>query len=89
MPLGLREVVRRLGYHRATEATISAFEDNRHRFIELTLWLDENLPDGREKTNSLDNLQQSLFWANASVAYTDRSEKPPLPVDMPPGHYMD
>jgi len=68
MALGLQEVVRRLGFHPATERTIPIFEENRHRAIEYALYLDETLPEGIEKDNAMRALQECAMWSNAAVA---------------------
>lgn len=86
MSLGIQEIVRRLGYHPATSDTVPVFEKNRHLFIELSLFLDETLPEGREKAESQTCLQNSLMWANAAVACNSGSGEDPLPRHMPPGH---
>lgn len=86
MALGLLEIVKRLGYHRGTATTMPIFEENRHRFIELALYLDETLPESREKSLCLTGLQQDLMWANAAVAIHLSPTELPLPENMPPGH---
>jgi len=86
MALGLREVVRRLGYHRPTARTIPVFEENRHLAIELMLHWDENLPEGFEKDQCLLRLQEALMWANGAVACNTGPGEDPLPHSMPPGH---
>lgn len=78
MALGLREVVRRLGFHPATPQTIPVFEENRHRAIEYAMYLDETLPDGVEKDNAMRSHQVTAMWANASVACNS-----PLEIDNP------
>jgi hypothetical protein len=84
MALGLLEIVKRLGYHPGTPTTIPAFEDNRHRFIELALHMDETLPDSREKSLCMTSLQEALMWANAAVAIHLSPTELPLPEQMPP-----
>jgi hypothetical protein len=86
MALGLREIVRRLGYHPATPATVPEFEQNRHLAIELALHWDENLPEGREASLAQTHLQTALMWANAAVACGTGPGEDPLPHSMPPGH---
>lgn len=86
MPLGLQEIVRRLGYHPATSETVPVFEENRHLFIELAIYLDETLPEGREKASAQTCLQNSLMWANAAVACNAGPGEDPIPHHMPPGY---
>jgi hypothetical protein len=86
MPLGLREIVRRMGYHPATSETVSVFEEIRHRFIELALWMDENLPEGREKAEMQTQLEYAEFNAIGAVARNTGPGTDPLPNRMPPGY---
>jgi hypothetical protein len=86
MALGLREIVRRMGYHQPTSRTIEVFEDIRHRFIELALYLDEELPESRDKVRCQDALEDALTRAIASVARKAGPGEDPLPREMPPGH---
>ena len=83
MALGIEEIVRRFGFRRPTARTISAVEENRHRVIEYALYLDETLPDGREKDLALTALQQCAMWANYAVTH-DHSPEDELPHDLPP-----
>lgn len=86
MALGLLEVVKRLGHHQPTGATITVIEENRHRFIELMLYLDETLPDSRETSLCLTAVQEALQWANSAVVIHSSPVELPLPHEMPPGH---
>jgi hypothetical protein len=81
--LGLREIVRRLGYHPATPATIPLFEANRARAIDLALYWDETLPPSREASLAQTHLQNALMYANGAVALHTPLEHP-LPENMPP-----
>jgi hypothetical protein len=85
MALGLQEIVRRMGYHRPTSETIGTFEEIRHRFIDLALWLDENLPDGRDKAEMQTQLEYAEIRAIASIARNTGPGEDPLPHTMPPG----
>lgn len=86
MPLGIREIVRRMGYHPATSETVGVFEDIRHRFIELALHLDETLPEGREKAEMQTCLEYAEGWAISSVARNTGPGSDALPNRMPPGY---
>ncbi|HEX8321612.1 DUF7681 family protein [Longimicrobium sp.] len=88
MALGIQEIVRRMGFHPATVTTIPIFEENRHQAIEFALYLDETLPDGRDKSLALTALQECLMWANAAVACVSPLEDKHLPHDLPPGEHL-
>lgn len=86
MALGLAEIVKRMGYHRSTPQTISTFEEIRHRFIELALYLDETLPDGRDKAEAQTNLEYAEMRAITAVARDTGPGEDALPHEMLPGH---
>jgi hypothetical protein len=75
-----------MGYHPATPETVGTFEEIRHRFIELALWLDEHLPEGREKAETQTNLEYAEFNAIGAVARRTGPGEDPLPHNMPPGY---
>lgn len=85
MALGLLEVVRRLGHHRPSAASIAVIEENRHRAIELMLYYDETLPEGFEKDQALQTLEAAHHWANAAVVTRRDPTDIVLPDEMPPG----
>jgi hypothetical protein len=89
MALGVREIVRRFGYHPAKPSTVTVYEDLRHRYIELALHLDEVLADSREKVEAFTDLQKSLQSAIAVVACRmTPDDELPLPHDLPPGDLL-
>lgn len=59
----------RFGFHAATTKE-KKMEHNSVRisFLNMAIWLDSELPDGREKATALTNLEQAMFWSNAAVA---------------------
>lgn len=66
--IGPVEIHRRLGFHPGTPATAPLFEENRSGAIDLALYWDQSIPDGREKALAITALQEALMWANAAVA---------------------
>lgn len=86
MALGLREIVRRMGWHRPTADTIPVFEEIRHKFITLALEMDELLPDCREKAEMQTQLEYAEFNAIGAIARSTGPGDNPLPEVMPPGH---
>jgi hypothetical protein len=86
MPLGLLEIVKRLGYHPGTVSTIPVIERNRHLFITLALEMDEALPESRESALCQDYLQLALMYANAAVAIHLSPTETALPPKMLPEH---
>jgi len=62
------EIVRRHGYHKATDETIEKHKKIRALFIEAGDFLNDTLPEGREKSLAFTALQEASMWSNASVA---------------------
>lgn len=51
-----------------TQARIDNHEGVRERAAALAVWLNEALPESREKSLALTALQEAAMWANAAVA---------------------
>ena len=63
------EIEARHAYHQPkTEETAQLHEAVRDKTKELALWLDQNLPQSREKTMALTKVQEAMWAANAAVA---------------------
>lgn len=62
------DIANRFGFHPADEVTGPKHDRVRHACADLANVLDELLPDGREKSLAITNLEQTMFWANAAVA---------------------
>jgi hypothetical protein len=66
------EIDRRFTYHAPTPNRVALHEDLRKAFRELAHVLNETLPEGREKSLALTQLQEGLMWANAAIACSPR-----------------
>lgn len=62
------DLINRFSYHKPDGAKIVLHADVRDRALDLALWLDTVLPDGREKSLAITHLEDAMMWANASVA---------------------
>ena len=58
----------RFGFHPSTPVSGPVHEQIRELYYELAMALDPLCPDGREWATTLTKLEESMFWANASVA---------------------
>lgn len=55
-------------YHPPKEGQQEKYVAIRDKAKELAEMLNELCPDSREKSLSVTNLEQAVFWANASIA---------------------
>lgn len=62
------ELENRFGYHPATPITIPLHEQVRTRFFELAIWMNDMLPEGREKSLAFTALQEAAMWSNGAIA---------------------
>lgn len=63
------QIQHRFDFHPAT--TAEKRDDHgsvRNACAELAHFINEHVPEGREKSRSLTNLEQAMFWANAAIA---------------------
>jgi hypothetical protein len=55
-------------YHEPKEGQQEKYNALRSKAKELVYLIDELCPNSREKTLAFTNLEQSVMWANASIA---------------------
>lgn len=55
-------------YHPPKEGQPQKYTEIREKAKESAYLIDELCPNSREKSVSLTNLEQSVFWANAAIA---------------------
>lgn len=80
MPLGIKEIENRFGFHKATiegpNATNKMHTDLRHAFKIFANILDEVLPEGETETEieyrklAFNSLEMSSMWAHKGIAQT-------------------
>ncbi|MCI0563110.1 MAG: hypothetical protein MN733_31920 [Nitrososphaera sp.] len=61
-------VVDRFNYHQVDDVNIEKMKMLRERAVELASAIIILSPVSREQSLALTNLEQALFWANASIA---------------------
>lgn len=67
------EVRKRFSFHKATEVTGPQHEAVRAKCRELAFWIVDAVPDCRERSLALTELQATMMWLNAAIAYRDQS----------------
>jgi hypothetical protein len=55
-------------YHAPKEGKLEKYQAIREKAKELAYLIDELCPNSREKSMAFTNLEQSVMWANASIA---------------------
>lgn len=70
--LGPEEIEHRFGFHKATvegdNATLPRHRETRLKYREFAEWLDENLPQSREKSLVFTALQEASMWTHCAIA---------------------
>lgn len=55
-------------YHAPSPEQVQTYHELREKAKELAYFLTENCPASRELSLAMTNLEQAVFWANASIA---------------------
>ena len=58
----------RFAYHQPDEEKVRLHETMRASCLVLAKELDELVPEGREKSLAIKNLEDTMMWANAGIA---------------------
>ena len=66
--IGARDIDARFTYHAPKSGQPELYEDLRGRARDLAHYVNERVPDGREKSLALTKLEEFVFWANAAIA---------------------
>lgn len=62
------DIENRFTFHAGDEGKAHLHNVVRGRCAGLAHWLNETLPDGREKSTAITKLEEVMFWSNAAVA---------------------
>jgi hypothetical protein len=58
-------------YHAPSGDQTARYTELRRKALDLALLIEANCPESREKSLALTNLQQTIMWANASIAINE------------------
>lgn len=62
------DLTNRFTFHPSTPETADTYDSIRKAALGIALWLDDVLPESREKSLSITHLEEVVYWANAAVA---------------------
>ena len=62
------DIKNRFNYHKPDEQAMATHQAVRDVIREAAVDIDVLVPEGREKSLALTNLEQAMFWANAGIA---------------------
>jgi hypothetical protein len=62
-------------YHAPSGTQTTLYQEIRDVAKKLACTIDTLCPESREKSLALTNLQQAVFWANASIAINEKETK--------------
>lgn len=62
------EIQKRFTYHKPKECQLEKYEAIREKAKELAYLINDVCPNSREKSLAFTQLEQSVFWANASIS---------------------
>jgi hypothetical protein len=74
------EIENRFTYHKPVGDQPQRYEALRNKAKELALMIRDLCPDSRERSHALTQLEDTVMWANASIARSKPVDQtPPLP----------
>lgn len=65
---------KRFRFHPATDVTRPKHEAIRHACRDFAGYLNDMLPEGREKALVVTHLEEVMMWSNAAIARADQEE---------------
>lgn len=67
-----KDLLNRFNYHRPGEEAMDHHQVIRESALDLAYVIVSLVPDCRERSLALTNLEQAMFWANAAIARVDK-----------------
>jgi hypothetical protein len=63
-----QQIENNFSYHAPKEYQSKKYEDIRNEAKALAYLIEDLVPNSREKSLAITNLEQAVFWANAAIA---------------------
>ena len=73
------ELEKRFTYHAPTQANIGHFKTIRNMALNFARYINGVCPDGREKSTAITKLDETVMWANASLARGEIGDEQNVP----------
>ncbi|MBB5167139.1 hypothetical protein [Mycobacterium sp. AZCC_0083] len=70
-----KDIQHRFSHHAPSPVKAAVHTQVRRDTLELAVLYDDRIPPGREKALALTNLEQAMFWANAAIARSKKTEE--------------
>lgn len=67
----IKDLQKRFMYHEVNDNKKERMADIRVALLELSMLINDECPEGREKSLSITHLEEAMFWAIASIARND------------------
>lgn len=62
------DLINRFSYHSPNADAVLKHASVRSKLLDVALWLDETLPEGRDKSIAMTKLEEVMYSANAAIA---------------------
>lgn len=71
--MDITDIANRFAFHAATtEEKRNEHTSVRTHCADLAAFLNDKLPEGREKSTAITKLEEVMFWANAAIARNNK-----------------
>lgn len=64
----IKDLQKRFTYHKTSDAQNDMMDEIRIMALNLAILINDMAPESREKSLAITNLEESIMWANASIA---------------------
>lgn len=69
-----KEITERFSFHPGTDITAPKHDLVRIQLRQVALWVNDEIPESREKSLALTALQEAMHWCNSAIAIHTKPE---------------